>query len=213
MMLGGCAMTRLIALLSLFLLTACQAVLEADVTSFHGAALPVSGQSFTILPEGPQAGSLEFQSNAQLVANALVGRGFHAIPPDAQGAASADLVVLMHYGTSGAKTEIFADIGPTFGAWGGWGGPRWGGGFGGWGPPYYQDEATSYTTFYHVLELEIFDGQAWRANKRVGLFQGRAVGQTANREVNPAMPYLVQALFANFPGVSGQTVKVKVPLN
>ena len=96
---------------------------------------------------------------------------------------------------------------PTGPSGGGWGGRHRGGPWGGaYGP-------TDSQTFYsEMLEVEIFDGAAWRGNTRTMLYQGRAVGDTTVNEISAAVPALVKALFTNFPGNSGQTQRVVVEL-
>jgi len=59
---------RVIACLSLLLLlTACQPTLKAEVTRFYGLPPITSGQSFSVLPDKSQEGSLEFQHYAALL--------------------------------------------------------------------------------------------------------------------------------------------------
>ncbi len=198
-------MKRLLACLSLVLLLgACQQTMDADVTRFHTVPANYAGQSFTILPDKNQAGSLEFQHYAELVAAALQAQGLRPLPHEGP---PADLVVQMHYASLGNHTDYIYDPGPYWGGWG-WGG--WGPGWG-WGG-YYDGSVSSYTLYAQMLDVEIFDGPAWRAGKREMAFEGRAVGQSEIRSLNVAMPYLVAALFRNFPGNSGQTIQVSVPI-
>ena len=195
-------MKPVIAVLSFaLLLGGCTATLQADVTQFTGAAPLPQGRSFAVAAETDQNGSLEFQHYASLVGTALQDRGFKAAPVGAP----ADLMVVIHYGGAGNHTELFSD--PAWGWGGGWGGRHRGGPWGGaYGP-------TDSQTFYsEMLEVEIFDGAAWRGNTRTMLYQGRAVGDTTVNEISAAVPALVKALFTNFPGNSGQTQRVVVEL-
>lgn len=188
-------MKSVFAVLSLALLLAgCASTMQADVTQFSGAAPLPPGRNFVVSAEPAQSGSLEFQHYAGLVGGALQDHGFHAAPPGA----NADLVVLIHYASEGNHTEL-------------WGDP-WG-----WGPgwrhhyPYGPDERSK-TYYAEMLEVQIFDGTAWRNNVRTMLYQGRAVGDTTVNEISAAVPALVQALFTHFPGNSGQTERVVVPM-
>ncbi len=197
-------MRRLFASLSLVLLLgACQQTMDADVTRFHTMPANFAGQSFTILPEQQQVGSLEFQHYAELVAAALQSYGLR---PVAHEGPQADLVVQIRYASIGSHTDYVYDPGPYWGGgwgWGGWG-PGWGG--------YYDGAVSSYTLYSQMLDVGIFEGADWRSGKRQMVFEGRAVGQSEIRSLNVAMPYLVQALFQNFPGNSGQTVRVSIPI-
>jgi hypothetical protein len=44
------------------------------------------------------------------------------------------------------------------------------------------------------------------------VYQGRAIGDTTVNEISAAVPALVKALFTHFPGNSGQTERVVVPM-
>lgn len=192
-------MKSVFAVLSLaLLLVGCTSTMQADVTQFSGVAPLPPGKSFVVSAEPTQSGSLEFQHYAGLVGGALQDHGFTAAAPGA----NADLVVMIHYGSAGNHTELYGD------PWG-WGSPGWG-----WrrhGPPFGPD--TESKTFYaEMLEVQIFDGAAWRNNVRTMLYQGRAVGDATVNEISAAVPALVKALFTHFPGNSGQTERVVVPL-
>lgn len=197
-------MKSVLALLSMaFLLTACANTMQADVTQFSGPAPLQPGRSFVVSAEPAQSGSLEFQHYAGLVGSALQDHGFPAAAPGA----NADLVVQIHYGSAGNHTEIWSD-------------PAWGGGWGwGWGPYYpwgpgpgLGPDTQSRTYYSEMLEVQIYDGAAWRNNVRTMLYQGRAVGDATVNEISAAVPALVRALFTHFPGNSGLTERVTVPM-
>ena len=191
-------MKPVVAALSLVLmLGGCAATMQTDVTQFTaGAPLPV-GRTFAVAAEPDQSGSLEFQHYAGLVGAALQDHGFKAAAPGAQ----ADLMVVVHYGSDGNHTELWTD-------------PAWGGyGFrhrGLWGGAYGPSESTTYYT--EMLEVQIFDGTAWRTNTRTMLYQGRAIGDSTVNEISAAVPGLVKALFTHFPGNSGQTEHITVEI-
>jgi len=189
-------MKSVLALLSLaLLLTACQSTMQADVTQFSGAAPLPPGRSFVVSAEPDQSGSLEFQHYAGLVGGALQDHGYRAAPPGT----NPDLVVQIHYGSAGNHTELWAD------PWG-WG-PGWRHRY--WGP---GPETESRTYYAEMLEVQVFDGPAWRNNMRTMLYQGRAIGDATVNEISAAVPALVKALFTHFPGNSGQTERIAVPL-
>jgi hypothetical protein len=194
-------MNRFLASLCLVvLLAACQSALVADVTRFNSLPPDWAAKSFTIVPGQGQAGSLEFQHDADLVAAALTTRGLRPVPHDTP----ADLVVFLRYGQAGNHTEVTAYEEPGYAGYGGWGGGPWG-----WG---YPETTYSSRTLYSVfLQVDMLDGREYRAGTRHMLFEGRAIADSTVHDVNPSMPYLVQALFNQFPGPSGGTVKVSVP--
>lgn len=190
-------MKSVFAVLSLALLLAgCESTMQADVTQFSGAAPLPTGRNFVVSAEPDQSGNLEFQHYAGLVGGALQEHGFRAAAPGT----TPDLVVQIHYGSAGNHTEIWSD------PWG-WG-PGWRRRY--WGPGPLDTESRTY--YAEMLEVQIYDGAAWRNNVRTMLYQGRAIGDATVNEISASVPALVQALFTHFPGNSGQTERVVVPM-
>ncbi len=177
----------------LLLLAACQQVLEADVTRFNRLPSDIRGETFVVLPDGGQDDSLEFHHYAQLVAAALQSNGLRPAPRQGP---PARLVVLLHCGSVGSRNEYWFEPGTR---WGGWGG---------------VDDGTVdvYTYYFTSLDVELYDGPAWRQGRRRMLFEGRALGESEVGPLNDNMPYLVRALFAEFPGGNGRTIGVTVPM-
>jgi len=201
------------ALLLILPLAACgPQLVETDVTRFHSMAAPTAGQSFSIVPLEHQRGSIEFQTYADLVAAEMSRRGYNPVPLER----NPDLVVRMAYGVDQGRTEVRSS--PVYGSFGyglGWGRPRYGLGLGAtwpWGPDVVGMDYRSVTKYGKILELEILDGSASRRGAPQKLFEGRAVSESRARDLPAVMPYLVQALFDRFPGPSGQTVRVAIPV-
>jgi hypothetical protein len=198
-------MARIVALALLLLLSACApAVLEADVTRFHGLPGPAAGTTFAIQPDQDQAGSLEFQHYAADIAIRLAQLGWR---PQGAGAEPAQVLVSLHWGLGPPHTVVWGDP------------PDWGWGPGPWYPhgPYGYPRSSPYmyqseTLWPKWLEVEIVDGPAWRKGARQVVWQGRAIADTRGPAIAEAMPALVAAVFADFPGISGQVVHVRVPL-
>ena len=191
-------MTRAIGcLLLLLLLGACQERIFADVTRYYTLPPPPYSQTFAILPEDFQVGDLQLQAVGAHVTAALQAYGFRLAEP---GGPPPDYMVYMHYGPAGARTQI-VDFGT----------PSFGGPYG--RRPYYYPDYRSYTLYAYFLDVGMLDGPAWRRGEKQNAFQGRAIAETGVREFNLVMPYLVQALFKDFPGANGQTVRVTVPVN
>ncbi len=186
--------------ISLALMAAsCATQVPVDVTHFTQSNAAIAGHSFTVYAEPTQSGSLEFQHYAGLVGGALQQHGLAAAPVNGV----PDYVVQIRYASGGSHTEVYSDPLNTWGYYG-----RHGYGYG-YGP---GAGVTSTTLYPQTLEVDILDGAAWRAGRREMVFQGRAVGDSQVNDLNAAMPALVQALFTNFPGNSGATERVWVPL-
>lgn len=199
--------TLAIALASaaLLLTGGCTPAFKANVARFQQLPVP-QGQSFTIVADDPRlSGSLEFQQYAGIVAHKLGGVGY--VPADDP--AKADLVVRMAYAVDKGREKVRAtNFGPDpfyrgFGAYGYWGYPyHWG-----FYDPYlfgpgYQD-IQSYTVYTGTLELKIE-----RANGGERLFEGKAEAQSLSNKLTYLVPNLIDAMFVNFPGKSGETVKI-----
>lgn len=195
---------KFLRLWPLLLVVACEPVMTADVTRFNSLPEVSTGQTFAIQPQKDQAGSPEFQRDANLVAAALEVHGFRPTPAEG---ASADVVVRMRSGPAGSRIERqLADWdggiyrGPGF----------WGTGYG-WWPDYEQTVVTGKIT-RQMLEVELLDGRTWRAGERRVLFQGRAIGESEVSDINATMPALVRGLFSGFPGSDGQTIRLTIPV-
>lgn len=199
-------------------LGACTQTFDAKVARFAALPPPTEGQSFVVQPADPKLqGGLEFQTYAGLVAQRLERFGYRA----AASPAAANLVVTLEYSVDNGRERItstpgFGGFGPWggYGPWGGWGwgrwgwydpwfGPGWGGFGGGLG---YGSEIRSYTVYNSQLRMEINrtqDGQR--------VFEGTARAASRSDDLPYLVPNLVEAMFTNFPGNSGETVTIRVP--
>lgn len=205
-------------LAALTLLSACATPFEARVSRFSALPAP-QGQSFTIQPaDAAKRGSLEFQTYAGLVTQRLQGLGFQ--PAADPGAAS--LRVTLDYGVGPGREKIQTvpgGYGPGFGPFG-YGGfghygfygrgfyrPYFGGFYDPfWGPGFGGPEVYSYTQFPAYLTMRIN-----RAADNQSLFEGRAESVVRTNDLTRLVPNLVDAVFTNFPGNSGEVVRVRVP--
>lgn len=214
---------RLLPMLMLTLLAACTATLPANVARFQAMPAP-SGQSFTIQAADPaDNGSLEFRTYANLVRDRLVAQGYQA----AASPEAATLQVTLDYGVSNGRERIASrpGFGPSFGGYYGRGFyspyryPYYGRGYyrpyhyGSfydpfWGSAWDQPEVYSYTVFNSYVDMKI----ARTANKE-SVFEGRAEANTRSDDLTRLVPNLVTAMFTNFPGRSGERVRVNVPLD
>jgi len=197
----GPSLRRLAALALSLALAACgPATLNADVTRFTALPPVAPALSFTVMPDQAQRGGLEFQHYAEMVAERLVRRGWRPLPAGAD----ADAVVTLHWGLGQPSTVITQEPAPL----GGWGRHPWYG-----AEPFPAWETRTETTFPKWLAVDIEDGPAWRAGEHRMLFEGRAATLGRSQSAAPAIPHLIRAVFTDFPGINGQTVRVAVPLN
>lgn len=198
---------------------------NSEVTRF--AQLPAArGQSFAIMPLDPaMSGGIEFGQYADVVSHEMVEQGY--VP--AANVELADLVVQFDYDVDAGKERRRPSMGfgpDPFGPWGypgyygryggyGWGYPGYYGrrSYGGyrmgwydpwmWGPSGY-DGAESYTVYTSSLDMKIKD----RGGQNI--FEGRAEALSRTNKLPYLVPNLVEAMFTDFPGKSGETVRITV---
>jgi hypothetical protein len=194
--------------------------IASDVARFHRLPAP-QGETFRIVAtDGAKKGSLEFDAYATQVTAKLVQAGFR--PADA--AATATYDVRLDYMISGGKEKLasrpvagsaFNDpffYGSGYGRFGAYYGYR---GHHRFYDPFYspfygsafnhQAEVYSYTVYTRKLNLDIV--KAANGDK---LFEGKVESVGTDNRLPEVMPYLVQAMFTNFPGNSGVTQRVKI---
>lgn len=180
---------------------------KADVSRFAVPLPAPAGQTFAVVAEDPKlVGGLEFGTYADAVAAELTQLGYvRAASPE-----SADMLVRFDYRVDGGRERVRTDpgVGVGFGPWGRWGG--WGGWGGGWGlgfndPFLGGPDVRSYTIYTSGVEVKIdrrADGQR--------LFEGRAEAVSRSNRLPRLVPNLVDALFTDFPGNSGETVRITI---
>ena len=197
-------------------LSACATPFKADVSRFAVPLPAPQGQTFAVVAEDPKlAGGLEFALYADVVAKELEELGYaRASSPEA-----ANLLVRFDYGVDNGRERVRTDLNGgfgfgdpffgRFGRFGGFGGfnrgyafgfydPFLGGGFGG-------PEVRSYTIYTSDVDVKIdrtADGQR--------LFEGKAEAVSRSNRLPNLVPNLVDALFTDFPGGSGETVRITI---
>jgi hypothetical protein len=208
---------RPVILATLLSLSACVTTsVQSDVARFHRLAAP-SGETFRLVPsEAAKAASLEFDSYAKQVADQLVRVGFRA----ADAGTTATYEVQLDYGISGGKEKLATrpGLGTSLYARSAFSGYHY---RGAWiARPYYhpfydpffhdsfsEPEVYSYTVYTRSLKMDIK-----RSSDGEKLFEGRVESIGTDKRLPEVMPYLVEALFTGFPGNSGTTQTIKVPV-
>ena len=190
---------------ALLMVGGCAERFQADVARFQQLPVP-QGQTFTIVADDPRlAGGLEFNQYASLAAHKLGGVGY--VP--AQDPARADLIVRMRYGVDNGREKVRStSYGPDpflygYGRYGYWRNPYHWGFYDPFmfGPGY--NDVESYTVYTGTLDLRID-----RTSDGTRLFEGKAEAQSLSNKLTYLVPNLIDAMFVNFPGKSGETVKI-----
>jgi hypothetical protein len=194
---------------ALLALSACATGLPTQVSRFQAMPAP-QGQSFVIQPADPRdQGGLEFSQYADIVRRHLIEVGYTPAPSQQ----AATFVVELDYGVDNGREKVVTSPGfpgafhPFY--------PRYYHGFHrpyfyGWHDPFWSPfdypRVSSYTVYTSYLDMDIrrtADGQS--------LFEGTAQARSRTDRLQELVPSLAQAMFTNFPGRSGETVKITVP--
>lgn len=192
-------------------LSACATPFNANVSRFQSQLPTPAGQTFAIVPADPSlAGGIEFGQYAKLVSDDLARVGYTPVRDPSQ----AQLIVQFGYSVDNGRTRVrstgFNDPfwGPWYGGWGRWGyRPFYGPGLWryGWYDPWFDNSIESYTIYTSRMTLTISDRTDGKH-----LFEGRAEAVSTSNRLQYLVPNLVQAMFTNFPGNSGETVRITV---
>ena len=205
----------------------CATGLPAKVTRYSAMPIP-QGQSFYVVPANGALPTLEFNRFAAQIAQQLEAKGYR--PSGAPGVA--DMLVKVSYGVDGGTREVTVDpfarsryYSPFYH---GFYDPFYGGFYGrpyysrygyygarspfywGWDDPYWYgfgpDPIRQYVVYKSELNLDIV-----RRTDSAPLFNGRAAARSQTDELGTLVPNLIEAMFTNFPGTNGETVKITVP--
>ena len=199
-------------------LAACATPFNANVQRFQSALPAPQGQTFTVVAEDPAlAGGLEFSQYAHQVADQMAHLGYTPVNSVDQ----ADLLVRFDYGVDKGRQRVrqtgFSD--PFWNPWYGYGrgfsrfgwGPYYGRGY--WGrpwsygfyDPFFDNGLDVYTVYTSGIDLKI-DRRA--TGER--LFEGKAEAVSTSNRLQYLVPNLVQAMFTDFPGRSGETIRISI---
>ena len=199
-----------VGLLAALALSACVGprYVTSDVTRFHTLPAAPSGQSFAITAlDKEQEQSLEFKQYADLVNAKLSALG---LKQSSGGPSKADYVVTLKYSVEGPSPDVRSRTSSVSIGYG-FGGPHWRG-FGAY-DPFYENYASTQQVYVRRIELNIYKASSYGSPSPERVFEGRALSEGLNGQVVPVMPYILDALFKDFPGASGstKTVRVEVP--
>ncbi len=208
-----------LAMLLLAMLTGCASTLDTQVTTFHRIADGLAGQRFVIKPTPAQRDSLEFDNYAGFVREALTEKG---LVPAATG--PSDLGVAISYSVSGGpvatESGTTGQVGFGVGS-GGFSVGTFGIGIGipigGAGRP---ADSGAYRRSLKIEIDRLADGAVKQApggtadpEGRARVFEAQAISEGPSASLAPVIRPMVRAIFQDFPGDSGKTRIVRVPVD
>ena len=201
-------------------LSACATPFNADVSRFQSQLPAPQGQTFAVVADDPAlAGGLEFARYADLVEAEMARIGYTEASPE-----NATLLVRFDYGVDNGRERVRSTPGfrdPFYDPWYGFSrrpvyvrtrhGYRvayvptrsWGYGF--HDPWFGGSDVRSYTVYTSGIDLKID-----RAADGERLFEGEAQAVSTSNRLQYLVPNLVEAMFTDFPGNSGETVRISV---
>ncbi len=214
---------KLLAPVALLSLGACATPFRADVSRFQSQLPAPQGQTFVVKAiDQADEGGIEFGQYASLVSAEMQKLGY--VPASSS---DADLTVKLDYGVDDGKERTVVYDDPFYDPF--WGYGRFGGfygrpyvvrsrrglryvhGFydpflwGGHGFGYGGMDVRNYTVFTSGIDLKI---EKTATGER--LFEGKAEAKSRSNRLPYLVPNLVSAMFTDFPGNSGETVRISV---
>lgn len=195
-------------------LAACAQPFNAKVSRFQSQLPAPQGQTFAVVADDAAlAGGLEFAQYARLVEGQMAKQGYTPASPE-----QANLLVRFDYGVDKGREKVTRSMSmyrdPFWGPWYGGYGYRpyyspfyrpsrmWGYG---WYDPFFDNGYESYTVYTSGISLKID-----RKGDGARLFEGKAEAASLSNRLGYLVPNLVEAMFTNFPGNSGETVRISV---
>ncbi|UAB79871.1 DUF4136 domain-containing protein [Erythrobacter sp. SCSIO 43205] len=178
---------------------------KADVSRFQAELPAPQGQTFAVVADDPAlAGGLEFSLYADLVAEEMAKLGYVEAEPEA-----ATMLVRFDYGVDNGRERVrttntgFGHFGP-WGRFGGFGFNR-GYAFGFYDPWLAGPEVRSYTVYVSDIDLKIDNAVTGER-----LFEGQAQAASRSNRLQHLVPNLVDAIFTDFPGNSGEVLRITI---
>lgn len=212
-------------------LSACATPFNAKVQRFAGALPAPSGQTYAIVAEDPRdSGGLEFSQYADAVAAQMNRIGYVRTDP-----ANAAMIVRFGYGVDRGRDKVRSTgfggdpfFSPWYGNRLGYGG--FGGGYGrgyygrssfyspyyrrglwgyGWQDPFFFGSGYGDIDVVTVYTSEV-DLTIERKADGTRLFEGKAEAASRSNRLGYLVPNLVEAMFTDFPGNSGETLRISI---
>lgn len=185
-----------------FFLASCSSAVDCDVVCYHDLGAPAGERVSVVASDDSQSGPDQFEGVAGQIRTALDQAGYTSVQ-----AGFSDLVFVVSYGVGAGPDEqeriprcadnyVFRDDG--------------------YGAPYYsglecyEQTPELINNYLHFLEVKVFDGIAISSGDPDALYEGLVQSLSWSDDQQLIMPYLVAALFDNFPGESGKVRRVSV---
>lgn len=194
------------------LLTACASPITTRVTSFNQWPADMAGSTFSYITPMDTTRQLEQATYEGYVQAELEKRGLKRAPAGENGRLQVDVATSTRSEEKTWLQPVYQDnmvfLPPYRDAAGRFYG-------GGWvpdpfGPRYVGDRPVSMTVYTSSLRLRLLDTKGTPAGKPPRtVFESRAMYEGSTSDLPLVVPYLVRAVFDDFPGQNGQVRTVK----
>jgi hypothetical protein len=202
-----------LAALMLALLGACATPITARVTSFNQWPANAAGSTFSYVSHPDNVRELELATYEGYVQTELERLGLKRAPPGQVGRFQVDLSASNRSEERTFLQPVYQDnyvflppyrdaAGRVFpGVWT----------LDPFGPRYVGDRQIRSTLQTNTLQLRVLDSQGSPAGKPRTVFESRAIyeGESNNDNLPQIVPYLVRAVFEDFPGQNGRVRVVR----
>jgi hypothetical protein len=190
-------------------LAGCASPITAKVTSFNQWPADTAGASFSFIRPVDDLNDLEQQAYEDKVAIELEKLGLQRAPRGKLGRIQVDVVTGNGTRNKQFREPIYRDnyiyqppyrdaVGNVYGGF--WIPDQF-------GSRYVGDRIVTRTVQFSNLRLRLLDAQGNAPDKPRAVFESRAVYEGSNEDLATLVPYLVRAVFDDFPG---QNAKVKI---
>lgn len=187
----------------LLFLGGCASTLSARVTTYQQWPVGVQGEYYRIVPGPEQAGNLQFGAYADMLRAAMGPTGLR----EAVAGAQPRFDVRFEYGNPVRQVWVrryedpffYPSFGGYYGRWGGWGAGA-----------FYAPQVVNVPVevYRNTLTVTISD----LMNEGREVYRSTAVHTSRSDSMDVIMPYLMQAIFDDFPGNNGQVREVRYEL-
>lgn len=205
---------RIMTYSTIILLSACSMTVRNDVSSFHHMAAP-NGESVAIVPMSlsQDKESPDFKDYAGLVRKQLTMLGYTMADRE-----NAELIVELGYSAKREKSRRRDPFRGGFSVFDPW----YGAGYGYYNWYYWRQSSFFYNNYYdpfygprgmgHRAHMQYSRNLLLDIRTSTGekIYEGHVESIGSSRSLSRVMPYMIEAMFTNFPGESGEVKQIVV---
>lgn len=202
---------RILSLGLLALLTACASPITTRVTSFNQWPADTAGSGFSFMTPVNATRALEQATYQTYVQTELEKRGLKLAASGQQARLYVDAAATSQSHETTYRQPVYREsmvfMPPYLDATGRVFPGRWLPDP--FGPLYVGDRELRMTLYTHSLRVRLLDTQGSPQDKPKTVFESNAVYEGESADLPVLMPYLVRAIFEDFPGQNGQVKSVR----